>query len=52
LALSVLALAAAWNVWSAMMDGQLIAIQSARGRGTWRERRPGRRSGTVSVRLK
>ena len=37
LALSVLVLQAAWNVSSAMTAGQGIAIQSARGRGTWRE---------------
>jgi hypothetical protein len=52
LLLSWLTVAAASKVWSAMMAGQLIAIQSARGRGTWREWWPGRRSGTASVRLK
>ena len=52
LVLSVLTLPAASNASSAMMAGQLIAIQSARGRGTWREWWPGRRSGTASVRLK
>src|SRR5258708_4450656 len=51
LVLSALALPAASNVSSLISGGQGIAIHSEGGRGTCRVRRPGRLSGTVSVRL-